>query len=112
VELEDLVLIHTDVPTPEHELYEDDDGSVPDIVLDIDRLIHWCRGESPTSWFALFRYCLTSCAKCALEGTANPNPIHDTQTYKVEFDDEELALFSANLTAEHMCQQCDLHNIK
>jgi hypothetical protein len=38
VELEDLVLIHTDVPTPEHELYEDDDGSVPDIVLAIDQV--------------------------------------------------------------------------
>jgi hypothetical protein len=38
VELEDLVPIHVDVPTPEHELYEDDDGSVPVIVLDIDQV--------------------------------------------------------------------------
>jgi hypothetical protein len=41
------------------------------------------------------------------EGTANPNPILNTRTYQVEFDDGELAPFSANLTAEHMYQQCD-----
>jgi hypothetical protein len=51
VEREELALIHADVPTPEHELYEDDNESVVGAVPDIDVVmlknagwIYWCGG--------------------------------------------------------------------
>jgi hypothetical protein len=36
VEREELALIHANVPTPEHELYEDENESIIGAVLDID----------------------------------------------------------------------------
>jgi hypothetical protein len=42
-----------------------------------------------------------------LEGIANANPILDTRAYQVEFDDGELAAYSANVIAENMYAQCD-----
>jgi hypothetical protein len=116
VEREELALIHADVPTPEHELYEDNNESVIGAVPNIDvvtpemhdgyigaevNLPHQGLNRSGT----VRRRARND--EGVIEGTANPNPILDTRTYQVEFDDGELALFSANLIAEHMYQQCD-----
>lgn len=42
-----------------------------------------------------------------LTGTSNSNPILDTRTYEVEFDDGSSAEYSANIIAENMFAQCD-----
>jgi Reverse transcriptase (RNA-dependent DNA polymerase) len=42
-----------------------------------------------------------------LEGVANATPILDTRAYQVEFNDGELAAYSANVIAENMYAQCD-----
>jgi hypothetical protein len=41
-------------------------------------------------------------------GTSNSNPILDTRLYTVEFADGE-AKYSANVIAENMWAQCDIH---
>ena len=40
-------------------------------------------------------------------GRAKSNPILDTQTYEVEFEDERMITYSANFIAEIMYAQCD-----
>ena len=35
------------------------------------------------------------------------NPILDTQTYEVEFEDESMSTYSVNVIAESMHDQCD-----
>jgi hypothetical protein len=42
-----------------------------------------------------------------LFGVADPNPIKDTRTYKVEFPGGEIAELTANAIAEAMYAQCD-----
>ena len=42
-----------------------------------------------------------------LEGTHHAHPIMDTWTYPVEFDDGQMAEYSANLIAENMVAMCD-----
>ena len=40
-------------------------------------------------------------------GKANSNPILDTRTYDVEFEDGDVTEFTANIIAENMYAQCD-----
>ena len=40
-------------------------------------------------------------------GTANDVPILDTESYKVEFPDQDIAEYSANVIAENVYMQCD-----
>ena len=40
-------------------------------------------------------------------GRARSNPILDTRTYEVEFKDESMRTYSANVIAESMYAQCD-----
>jgi hypothetical protein len=111
VERKKLALIHANVPTPEHELYEDNNESVVGAVPDTDvvtpemqdgyigvevNLPHRGLNRSGTVRRRAGN------AEGTLEGTANPNPILNTRTYQVEFDDGELTPYSANLIAEHM----------
>ena len=35
------------------------------------------------------------------------NPILDTRTYEVEFEDESMSTYSVNIIAESMYDQCD-----
>jgi hypothetical protein len=109
-------LIHADVPTPEHELYKDDNDSVIGAVPDIDVVTPEMQDGYIGAEVNLPHQGL-NCSRTvqrqacndegALEGTANPNLILDTRTYQVEFNNGELAPFSANLIAEHMYRQCD-----
>jgi hypothetical protein len=116
VEQDKLALIHANVPTPEHELYEDNNESVVGAVLEIDVVMPemqdgYIGAEVNLPHQGLYRSDTVQKrarnAEGALEGTANPNPTLDSRTYQVEFDDRELASFSASLIVEHMYQQCD-----
>ena len=40
-------------------------------------------------------------------GRANSNPIVDTRTYEVKFEDGNTSNYSANVIAESMYAQCD-----
>ena len=40
-------------------------------------------------------------------GKANSDPILDTCTYNVEFEDGDVTEFTANVIAENMYSQCD-----
>ena len=40
-------------------------------------------------------------------GTQNPNPLLDTATYEVKFDDGEVDTYTANIIAEHIYSQVD-----
>lgn len=42
-----------------------------------------------------------------LSGTSNANPILDSRTYNVEFEDGDVTEFTANVIAENMYAQCD-----
>ena len=42
-----------------------------------------------------------------LVGKADPNPIKDTRTYKVEFPDREIVELTTNAIAEAMYSACD-----
>jgi hypothetical protein len=91
-EREELALIHADVPTPEHEFYEDDNESVIGAVPDIDvvtpemqdghirvevKLPHQGLNRSGTVQRRAHNN------EGALEGTVNPNPILDTKCIKL-----------------------------
>ena len=42
-----------------------------------------------------------------LVGNSNPNPLLDTATYEVKFDDGEVDTYTANIIAEHIYSQVD-----
>jgi hypothetical protein len=117
VDHEALEDIHTDILTPEHELYEDDDVSVQGAVPDIDNVtpemqdgyigaqVNLPHGGSYRSGTVKRRKRNND---GELEGIADKNPIRDTRTYEVEFEDGELVAYSANLIAENMYAQCDI----
>ena len=42
-------------------------------------------------------------------GRANANPILDTRTYDIEFDDGDVTEFTANMIAQAMYVQCDIN---
>ena len=42
-------------------------------------------------------------------GKANKNPILDTRSYEVQFEDGEVSTYQANMIAEHMSSRCDEH---
>jgi hypothetical protein len=117
VDHEALEDIHADIPTPEHELYEDDDVSVQGADPDIDNVtpemqdgyigaqVNLPHGGSYRSGTVKRRKRNND---GELEGVADKNPIRDTRTYEVEFDDGELVAYSANLIAENMYAQCDI----
>jgi hypothetical protein len=42
------------------------------------------------------------------KGRANANPVLDTRTYDVEFDDGDVTEFTANMIAQAMYAQCDI----
>jgi hypothetical protein len=117
VDNEALEDIHADIPTPEHELYEDDDVSVQGAVPDIDNVtpemqdgyigaqVNLPHGGSYRSGTVKRRKRNND---GELEGVMDKNPIRDTRTYEVEFEDGELVAYSAILIAENMYAQCNI----
>jgi hypothetical protein len=114
----DLAQLDPGAVTPENELYEDDDGDVQNHVPDIDTVTPEMQDGYVGAEVNLPYQGILRAGKVKrrarnkdgeLEGVANANPILDTWAYQVEFDDGELAAYSANVIAENMYAQCDEH---
>jgi hypothetical protein len=117
VDREELQDIHADIPTPEHEMYEDDDVSVQGPVPDIDTVTPemqdgYIGAQVNLPYGGTYRSGTVKRRKRnddgELEGVADSNPIRDTRTYEVELEGGELVAYSANLIAENMYAQCDI----
>jgi hypothetical protein len=117
VDHEELQDIHADIPTPEHEMYEDDDVSVQGPVPDIDNITPemqdgYIGAQVNLPYGGTYRSGTVKRRKHnddgELEGVADSNPICDTRTYEVELEGGELVAYSVNMIAENMYAQCDI----
>jgi hypothetical protein len=112
----DLAQLDPGAVTPDHEMYKDDNGDVQAHVPDIDNVMPEMQDGYVGAEVNLPFQGTIRAGKVKrrarneegeLEGVANANPILDTRAYQVEFDDGELAAYSANVIAENMYAQCD-----
>ena len=102
--------------TPDHDYYEDGVEGMPDAPPEempptpkfnnhyVGAALMLPRGGTLT------RECVTGCKKDHegnVTGRYDPNPIRDTQEYRVEFDDGDVSELTANVIAENMYAQCD-----
>jgi len=106
----------SDLITPMHEAYEDDDDGAYDPVPDIDDAdpdtidryigaeVELSIGDKRMSGKVRGR---KRGPDGSVKGTAHSNPVLDTRTYEVEFPDGQVAEYSANIIAENMYSQCD-----
>ena len=114
--IEDLTSIDPDAITPEHELYSDDIEGTYEHIADIDDVTPEEADNYVGAEVTIQHGGRMQVGKVKrrardddgeLTGTSNPNPILDTRTYEVEFDDGSSAEYSANIIAENMFAQCD-----
>jgi hypothetical protein len=108
VSTEELSSIDPQAVTPENDLYEDDSGEVHERVPDIDDVTPemqdgYIGAQVNLPFQGTQRsgtvHRRTRNDEGELQGTANANPILDSRSYQVEFDDGELAAYSANVIA-------------
>jgi hypothetical protein len=116
VTLDDLKEIDPDAVTLQFKLYQDDTEGTNAHIPDIDDVTpeqhdNYVGAEVNLQYGSKVQAGRVKRrardAEGGLHGTANINPILDTRTYEVEFQDGSAAEYSANVIAENMFAQCD-----
>ena len=107
-----------DIETPTYEVYEDDDDDRVDHAVDSDvegtpETLDKYVGAEVVLPIGNENFLGKVKARKrnqdgTLNGTASQNPILDTRTYEVEFQDGQVAKFGANVVTENMWDQCNL----
>ena len=115
ISTKELSAIDGDIPTPEHEYYEDDFEGTPNVPdadevtpEDLDNYVG-AQVNLPYQGSMMAGKVIKRARDNEGNpvGTKNDNPILDTRSYQVEFPDGNIAEYSANIIAENMFAMCD-----